>query len=389
MALTPAETLQILDHYGFTGTPAESEYPDGIGSQHPYEIQWGSVRNPDAPREPTNYDAESQQNDIIWTPRRSEAWHAVGGEIEAAARRNRHHPPPDNVDALAYYLPYHYFGLDWGIYVPETSIFTIAGYIWSSSGHPHLSEKLAQALCRSALNILYLHEAFHHKVESFATRLEIARLQAVYRPYKEHIYPPLRNTDADLEEAIATAEMLTRLSERAYSTGIPEAVRQNTQAFVETWIPNLAPGYRTALSHRDPQSIWELQAKLASTGRPMPQPAADWGVADRMMQGLYNKDSVCFVLVKSHATPTIPWFDGVSKFVSLSTKRVAKLIEKEYGYVEQVGRGKGGHRYFTSETPGLRPITLPGAKRELSSTVLKSVTKTLGLPSVRELAARC
>lgn len=108
-------------------------------------------------------------------------------------------PPPVDIDAHAWFLPIHYYGPKWGIYVKEEAIELIAGYIFDRLAAPTGSVTEAQLLHQAAASTLYLHEAFHHKVESFAIRLEIARRAPVYIPYFENVYCATHGTNSQVE----------------------------------------------------------------------------------------------------------------------------------------------------------------------------------------------
>src|SRR4028118_2085629 len=78
-------------------------------------------------------------------------------------------------DLLAFYLPFHLFPDDWGIYILASGVRYLARII-------RLQSKLEQAdpLLVSRL-FLYYHELYHHKVEMFVTRLEVPQRQPIYK----------------------------------------------------------------------------------------------------------------------------------------------------------------------------------------------------------------
>ena len=84
-------------------------------------------------------------------------------------------PPPD---CLAFYLPFHYYYPDWwGVYLLYEGVLWLRDEIIRRSGN---EVGLRQALVAARL-FLYYHEAFHHKTECFAIRLELAHRQAFYK----------------------------------------------------------------------------------------------------------------------------------------------------------------------------------------------------------------
>lgn len=383
MALSPGEMIRTLDNYGLTGVPTETEYPQGTDGWDSYPVPWDDVLVDDRRLNDRSVDVNQDAND----PRGS--WSATGQAIREIAVRNAHVSPPPDVDALAWYLPFHYFALDWGIYVKEQSILEIAALIYVRMGQPQMTAKLSQDLCRMSLTVLYLHEAFHHKVESFATRLEMATLTPVYRSYKNNVVKVVRNTDSHLEEAVACAEMLVRLDEVAYRKGVANQTRQATKKFLQAWIPQLNPGYRLGLEHLDDESKWILQSQVAEGSEIPTRPFTDWALADNMLRGFFDKDSIAYVIVPVGAKPIVPWLHVADPLVSVSTDRLIRHLRRDFGYVEVSGRGKGGHRWFEHPS-GHRPsFPLPANRESLSPVVLRNVAAALGYQSIRELASKC
>ena len=123
-------------------------------------------------------------------------------------------PPPD---ALAIYLPFHFFFPDlWGIYLFVEGIDELAVYIRRTSGWNaergdwNLSRLKAATAARL---FLYHHEAFHHKVESMATRLEVSHRQPLYRRGFLDVYESTIGTPECIEEALANAYAYRKVKE--------------------------------------------------------------------------------------------------------------------------------------------------------------------------------
>lgn len=382
MALSPLEMIDVLDRYGFTGLPQETEYPEGTDGWDSYPIPWNDVLSP----ERQIHDVMPSDLPVLQDLPLGQ-WEGAGRAILDSVVRNGHVPAPTDVDALAWYLPFHYFGLDWGIYVKEQAVFDIAAQIYDQMRRPPLNPRLVEDLCRMALSVLYLHEAFHHKVESFATRIEMATIAPAYRQYRDQVLSVVRGTDAHLEESIACAEMLMRLDETAYKKGVETRTRKATKRFVKSWIPTLLPGYRLGLSHLGEESRWQLQAQIAeATQQPM-HSHRNWGLADNMLRGFYDKDAVAHIIVPVGHHPLVPWLKNADPLISISTDRLAKFLRRQYGYVEVPRRGKGSHRWFKGPTGESFP--LPANREALSPGVLRTVAAALGLESIRELAEVC
>jgi predicted RNA binding protein YcfA (HicA-like mRNA interferase family) len=103
-------------------------------------------------------------------------------------------PPPD---ALAFYLPFHFFyPVWWGIYLTIEGVNSLGLYIFNrASGVLTFNE----AILASQI-FLYGHEAFHHNVESFATRLEISHRIPLYKSSFSKVYNDIITNPARCKE---------------------------------------------------------------------------------------------------------------------------------------------------------------------------------------------
>lgn len=71
-------------------------------------------------------------------------------------------------DALAYYLPFHFYRTRWGIYLSETGILEVTRQVLGS----HRLALTDRWVIGFAARALFLHEFFHHAVEVACSRLE-------------------------------------------------------------------------------------------------------------------------------------------------------------------------------------------------------------------------
>lgn len=290
---------------------------------------------------------------------------------------------PPILDAAAWYLPLHYFGTESAIYIKESAVVQAASGIFQhlpESRRRH--EGAVHAVVRVALSMIYLHEAFHHKVESFTIRLEVIERQRRFLPYHRNVFLPLRegNPDALLEEALGSAEMHRRLTEPVYKKGVPPDVRAAARNYLPTWLSSLGPPYvggtRLTSERAFVEALDQLSGQIHS-GRQVPdRDPRDWALFDNGYRGLFNCQRITHVLVPIGSDPVIPWFTPAYRG-TISTDEMMRVLTRDWGYSEQKRRGKGSHTVL--KAPGRGSITLPGNRRDLSPGVVRNVADTLGI----------
>ncbi len=378
MGLTTEHLLETLDSMGLLDLGSPGEWDGDLDGHNTYDIDWDEVLQ-------DRVDSNSRnQNDEV-----NNRWSHATEEIMKRSGGSQSPPPPISVDALAWYAPFHRFGFSWGIYIYESSIIDIAGQIGTYlKPGVILRPGITQQLSRMALSILYLHEAFHHKIESFATRLEVVRRQKVFLPYRQNVYQTFLGTDELMEEALACTEMCMRLKEKTYRRGISKSVYEATIEMLDAWIPTLPPGYRMAETILSGLSTFEenrnaLFCQVNEGVVNWTQNYHDWSIATQMSRGLFSWREIAYVLIPKGEKSLIPWFSDEITTLSISTSDLEKLIRR-FGYFEISG-GKGSHRKFVHDA---RPtIILPNARESLSPGVLRSVARILGVGSIRELGS--
>lgn len=371
--LTDHEVINTLDHYNFLNlggdpTPGRdiddwiiepldiSDFPDARNDE--------IMSNNDVPRRDVeNYEInEGRLRDVIVNTTRRDL------------------PPPTDIDALAWYLPIHYYGPEWGIYLREDAIETFAGHIWDRLRQRTGSSQELRQVWQAAAFTLYLHEAFHHKMESFAIRLEMARLQRTYIPYFENVYRASRGTNHQLEEIIATYEMYRRLSETTYKNKLSREVRNATLRFLEQFIPTLPPSYRLGLTGNPSEQLNNLCSQISEASLTPGRPADDWKLTPNMTRSIFNRTTVVYVLIPKKRQPG---GGGGAALLGLDRRSVDRFLTRQAGYSVNTRAGKGGHIKYVHET---KPMVILPSARELSRPVIKSISSTLDYDTVREFA---
>jgi hypothetical protein len=187
-------------------------------------------------------------------------------------------PPPD---ALAFYLQFHYYAPTWwGVYLTVEGVQLTAQMLVSLS-----KGKLPPSHAVTAARLfLYYHEAFHHNVECFATRLELAHRKPLYVDGFQSFFSRVFGTDRCLEEGLANAYAYTKTTKKVRHARLPVAIRK--------MIWQSPPGYR--LGVRLAGRFEKEQAKLAEQNFrecfPWARPANDrvWKSMGHLFDGVSN-----------------------------------------------------------------------------------------------------
>ncbi|PJE00109.1 MAG: hypothetical protein CK428_32820 [Mycobacterium sp.] len=344
--------------------PGDPEYADA------YEPDWTQI-HPDG----GNFDAAL---DSVVGPS------SVIDEVHQRAASGFLVPPPDVLDALAWYTPIHYFGLGSAIYIHESAVFDLAAAIVNRLSEPERGRpQNVMGACRAAMSLLYLHEAYHHKIESLAIRFEIVERARRYLPYSKHVYIPLIRQGSDdlLEEALACAQMYHRFqNEKLYRHGVPRSVRDATIAMLPEWFRTLPAGYREAGHYLYDRTFDQAQSTLMSQvheGVASPRRAdAEWNLTPHLCRGLLNCRRITHLVVPSGQLPILPWIGHVPALPSISSRKAIHYLESR-GWKTDPGRGKGSH--IRLKNIGKQPLTIPANRESLSPPVLKSIANALGV----------
>jgi hypothetical protein len=140
----------------------------------------------------------------------------------------------DSVDALAFYLPFHFYR-KWGIYIREAGLLSLASGLFTDVWHRLRVVITPDEALDYSYRILFAHEFFHHQVE-----IACARLQYPLPP-SQWAYPHFFNdrNAGEKEEAHANAFAL-RTARLKYDSEVVAALNLATRA----WMRGLGPGYR-------------------------------------------------------------------------------------------------------------------------------------------------
>lgn len=376
MGLTTHEVVQVLDDLNLLDLDGEGPWTSDPHNEDAYEIDWTA--------------ANRDVDDELAVSTTAHAWDEVGEELRSRAGQGVRTPTPDVLDAEAWYLPIHFYGPAWGIYIRERAVLEVAAAILTRVDAARRHDRnVIGGVTRAALSALYLHEAFHHKVESFATRLEMVERLPRYVPYSDAVYRKLLGTPDLLEEGLACAEMLRRGDESAYRRWVPLDVRDASREMLRDWIGTLPPGYARGSEFATDVAYLRARNHLSSQVHEAQQYPSrpgghEWNLAPGIYKGLFDCRTAAYVLVPIGQKPIIPWFNRPPLALSISSRALMKIVEKA-GYSLAPGAGKGSHIKMIAT--GRPPIIIPANRESLSKSVLRNTAVALGLRSVRELGA--
>jgi predicted RNA binding protein YcfA (HicA-like mRNA interferase family) len=284
--------------------------------------------------------------------------------------------PP--LDVLGWYQPIHFFAGNWGTFIRESALVDLAADLAPRFQHfadRRSAEAHVALLLRAAFVFIYLHEQYHHKIESLAIRLHVAERRPVYPDFKLNVAKVVAGTDDDLQEALANADAWRRLGQVPYSSWFAADERQVIREWLEDVFIHSPPGYS--------QAVWflsatpfdgteqflsaQVQEARVVPRRPHPE---DFGIATHLTQALFNLKQNVWTLVPAGEEPILPTISGV---FPLATARLERYIKRQ-GWKEVSGAGKGSHTKYRHEG---QMIILPHSK-DVSLRVLSSAAHTLG-----------
>jgi hypothetical protein len=380
MGLTVGEIVEHLEAEGQLGLPRASRWPSYDPEEFDaYLIDWHSLFGV-SNREPIFQGIDDPElADWIGTNL------GMGQPVGEEARREAELRP----EVCAWYQPIHFHGHDWGIFILDDCMRRIAGDIarWVPRVGVGSVWMLQAPLLQMAFASLFLHEAYHHKTESFAVRLDVTERTPRYRNYWAKVFEPAARPrgGGPLEEALANADSFRRLNEPAHARFVPSDLVRSTRDYLTWRFPLDPPGYSAALNYiRDEANLGGQNLLKSQVQEGVAKPfrtVAQWRMAPNMNESLFGLSSDIWVLVRKGSRPTLPTFPLYRPVPSL---KLEKALRVAYGYTRVKG-GKGSH--VKLKAPGYPTLILPGDRKDLSPVVLKGVAGDLGFRDSGEFLA--
>ena len=273
-------------------------------------------------------------------------------------------PPPD---ALAFYLPYHYYHPHWwGVYILFDGLVALARYILDhAKPRPSINEAL-----RAAHRFLHYHEAFHHSVECFATRIELIDRKPHYRSGFDRVYRSSYGTNNCLEEALGNAAAARWVRQKIKNPAIDLAIQD--------YMAKQPPGYNQAHLYLDNDAFIDGRNKFAELNRStcygaMPHGTQSiWDATGHLFHPMANIRSRVNYLVPKGST----LFDRISGVrPALPANKAIKKLEKLAG----LKLVKHGSNHDIYEASNGHKVPIPRHRKDLGKGLLLDILKQAGL----------
>lgn len=279
--------------------------------------------------------------------------------------------PPD---AYAFYLPFHHFYPNWwGIYLVLDRVHDLANYLRLHSCY-ELERNEAFQVARV---FLYGHEAFHHIVESFATRLEVTHRSPLYKDGFNSLFKRHYGTDECTEESLANAYAYRKVKSILFK-GQPKKRDASLRA-LKIFIEACPPGYRRGVEFVKEFSFSNERNKLAEANHRESLPAIPtvtsnlWRMSPHAFSGISRITSRVNYIVNRDS--------HISKRLGLNLRylRYRDVSEKlrRLGGCVVVRQGSGSHEIW--KAPNGTRFPVPRHPGEFHRGLLSKIIKQAGL----------
>jgi hypothetical protein len=238
--------------------------------------------------------------------------------------------------------------------------------------------EIGRHLLRCAFYVFFLHEQFHHKVESLGFCFLVSTGTDRYRPYKSNVYRRTFLTSDCIEESLANAESYRRLAETRYLKRVDPAIRDGLREYLRASISLQPAGYREGLNYLADTAyrggLYQLQSQVLDGTFPPGTPPNHWSIAPNLITAVADISDEIYVILPRGARPIFRTAN-VDPGATVSSRVLESALTRHYGYSTVKG-GKGSHVKLSK--PSAPTIVLPGNRPVLSPGVVKQVLNVFG-----------
>jgi len=285
------------------------------------------------------------------------------------------------LDAAAWYCPFHFYEDDYGIYIKEDAVNEYAQGLWLSldkkkrievwAQPSHIRRLFERQLIQASRLRLFFHELYHHRVECFATRIEMNSSRRFFAQYNELVYQKYSNPLHDflIEEALASAYPLGQIKKRKSALfptlpGCPNVGDILLEREFKRIKKSKVLGYRGAArlvqgpfgqkksalysksiglnSTNFKELEWKLQQTIREGFYPPVDRGANWEFAPDMMRQFFNVSEIAYKLIprKKYLT-TVSHSSTPIEYLSIKPRKALRKA-RDWG-IFRTGSGKGDH----------------------------------------------
>ena len=369
------KVLVVLEEQDLLSHSRESRLGDGVG----YALDLDAVLDP-TPEQAAQLE--------YWLDQMEQNFEHTDFEGEGLWENEGH--DGSGTLTLAWYQQLSYYRDQAGIYITDYGIWKYASAIrrgegLSIGGNPPLfhypdPSKVPAYLCIGiAIEILLLHETFHHDVEWFTLKLSTIHAEHyLYKKYDELVY----NQSHKLEEALASARMQTGLTTAPNRARFDYILKQVLDYLV--WRnPSQPEGYRNANFYNSAKTHTHGRRVLAASLNQLnPSPkitplGATLNIGKGLLSDYFRENFILVPIAYLKGTVTPP----KSMALSIPSRDIRRILAKK-GF-QKSELGKGSHEVWTHDT---RPrVTLPARKEFEGFQVLTNIRDSLGFESLHDL----
>ena len=275
-------------------------------------------------------------------------------------------------DSLAFYLPYHYFPANvWGVYLLAEGILWLTSYILKETDF----KITARQARKGAELFLYYHEAFHHKVEVFSTRMEITHRIPCFKKGFEQLYQRTLRSGKCREEGLANASALDGVKLRFNNDLLINALKK--------YIKDCPPSYKTGIRMVDKFADWRnifAERCQRECFPSLPGKSPDlWLNTPNMFNGTTN--------IKSRVNYIIPFSSRIRHRLPFRACVKPNELIKKLNKLVALTFFRHGNNHDIYKAKNGRNISIPRHKGNLGVGLIRQILSDVGLrTSVKEFS---
>ena len=283
----------------------------------------------------------------------------------------------NSLEVYAWYQPIHYYGEHWGIYIKDSGVNafmqSISSFLTKLENQNALH--IINQIQKIAIEILRLHEEYHHIVEAFAIKQHLITLNPTYIDYNDKVYFPSKSlTPCPCpEERLCDAYVYRKLQSKIRGR-VSKELFDATLSSLRAHMASASGPYQGSLSITSSKEFKkEQKSNLTQVLTAETHPNIEIERTKFLSEALKPFSSLNQNVYLVRDVDMVNHVPGVHLFAA-PRRKVEKYILKR-GYLP-TNEGDGSHTKYKKDGA---PFIVLTKGREQSQTVLKSTAKALGM----------